>query len=86
MMEEAEAKLSAESIRKKEAKERARQMKKGMPKVKMTRANQLTSLDKCIMNLKLFLYLPLFFRKFTQFSSEKFWLCTLIAMDFICFI
>ncbi|XP_050376559.1 uncharacterized protein At5g49945-like [Argentina anserina] len=38
MMEEAEAKLSAESIRKKEAKERARQMKKAMPKMKMTRA------------------------------------------------
>jgi hypothetical protein len=39
MMEEAEAKLGAEAIRKKEAKERARQMKKGMPKVKMTRAH-----------------------------------------------
>lgn len=39
MMEEAEAKLSAESIRKKEAKERARQMKKAMPKIKMTRAS-----------------------------------------------
>ncbi|KAK9676412.1 hypothetical protein RND81_11G075100 [Saponaria officinalis] len=38
MMEEAEAKLSAEAIRKREAKERARQMKKGMPKMKMTRA------------------------------------------------
>ena len=38
MMEEAEAKLSAEVIRKKEAKERARQMKKAMPKMKMTRA------------------------------------------------
>ncbi|XP_059653556.1 uncharacterized protein At5g49945-like [Cornus florida] len=38
MVEEAEAKLSAESIRKKEAKERARQMKKSMPKVKMSRA------------------------------------------------
>uniref|UniRef100_A0A5B6YH25 Coiled-coil domain-containing protein 47 n=1 Tax=Davidia involucrata TaxID=16924 RepID=A0A5B6YH25_DAVIN len=38
MVEEAEAKLSAEAIRKKEAKERARQMKKAMPKVKMTRA------------------------------------------------
>ena len=36
-MEEAEAKLSAEGIRKKEAKERARQMKKAMPKMKMTR-------------------------------------------------
>ncbi|KAJ4833077.1 hypothetical protein Tsubulata_001052 [Turnera subulata] len=39
MMEEAEAKLSAEAIRKKEAKERSRQMKKAMPKVKMTRAH-----------------------------------------------
>ncbi|PRQ19753.1 hypothetical protein RchiOBHm_Chr7g0220701 [Rosa chinensis] len=39
LMEEAEAKLSAESIRKKEAKERARQMKKAMPKMKMTRAS-----------------------------------------------
>lgn len=38
-MEETEAKLSAESIRKKEAKERARQMKKAMPKMKMTRAS-----------------------------------------------
>ncbi|KAL2460547.1 Protein of unknown function (DUF1682) [Abeliophyllum distichum] len=38
-MEEAEAKLSAEALRKKEAKERARQMKKGMPKIKMTRAH-----------------------------------------------
>lgn len=38
-MEEAEAKLSAESIRKKEAKERARQMKKAMPKMKMTRGS-----------------------------------------------
>ncbi|KAI8532082.1 hypothetical protein RHMOL_Rhmol11G0185500 [Rhododendron molle] len=37
-VEEAEAKLSADAIRKKEAKERARQMKKAMPKVKMTRA------------------------------------------------
>ncbi|KAL6176344.1 hypothetical protein ACLB2K_052978 [Fragaria x ananassa] len=39
LMEETEAKLSAESIRKKEAKERARQMKKAMPKMKMTRAS-----------------------------------------------
>lgn len=39
MLEEAEAKLNAEAIRKKEAKERARQMKKGMPKIKMTRAH-----------------------------------------------
>ncbi|OMO75196.1 hypothetical protein CCACVL1_16293 [Corchorus capsularis] len=38
MLEEAEAKLSAEAVRKKEAKERARQMKKAMPKMKMTRA------------------------------------------------
>ncbi|KAA3463353.1 coiled-coil domain-containing protein [Gossypium australe] len=38
MLEEAEAKLSAEGIRKKEAKDRARQMKKAMPKMKMTRA------------------------------------------------
>ncbi|XVE48577.1 hypothetical protein DITRI_Ditri01bG0012500 [Diplodiscus trichospermus] len=37
MLEEAEAKLSAEATRKKEAKERARQMKKAMPKMKMTR-------------------------------------------------
>ncbi|KAF9690291.1 hypothetical protein SADUNF_Sadunf01G0180200 [Salix dunnii] len=39
MLEEAEAKLSAEAIRKKEEKERARQMKKAMPKVKMTRGH-----------------------------------------------
>ncbi|MBA0726969.1 hypothetical protein Golax_002757 [Gossypium laxum] len=38
MLEEAEAKLSAGAIRKKEAKDRARQMKKAMPKMKMTRA------------------------------------------------
>lgn len=38
MMEEAEAKLGAEAIRKREAKERARQMKKAMPKMKMSRA------------------------------------------------
>ncbi|CAN4108161.1 unnamed protein product [Withania somnifera] len=37
-IEESEAKISAESLRKKEAKERARQMKKAMPKMKMTRA------------------------------------------------
>ncbi|MCD7466346.1 hypothetical protein HAX54_002956 [Datura stramonium] len=36
-MEEAEAKLGAEALRKREAKERARQMKKAMPKMKMTR-------------------------------------------------
>ncbi|GLT97036.1 hypothetical protein SLE2022_146230 [Rubroshorea leprosula] len=39
MLDESEAKLSAEAIRKKESKERARQLKKAMPKVKMTRAN-----------------------------------------------
>ncbi|XP_074275041.1 uncharacterized protein At5g49945 [Silene latifolia] len=38
MLEEAEAKMSAEAIRKKDAKERARQTKKGMPKMKMSRA------------------------------------------------
>ncbi|GAB2231241.1 hypothetical protein Droror1_Dr00027530 [Drosera rotundifolia] len=38
MMEEAAAKLSAEAIQKREAKERARQMKKAMPKIKMSRA------------------------------------------------
>ncbi|KAJ7946579.1 DUF1682 family protein [Quillaja saponaria] len=38
MIEEAEAKLSAEAIRKKEAKERARQMKKSKPKIKMSRS------------------------------------------------
>lgn len=37
-LEEAEAKLSAEALRKKEAKDRARQMKKAMPKIKMSRA------------------------------------------------
>ncbi|RDX91896.1 hypothetical protein CR513_26048, partial [Mucuna pruriens] len=37
MVEEAEAKLSAEAIRKKEQKERARQMKKSMPRMKMAR-------------------------------------------------
>ncbi|XP_010433782.1 PREDICTED: uncharacterized protein At5g49945-like [Camelina sativa] len=39
VLEEAEAKLSAEALRKKEAKERARQMKKSMPKVKMSRGH-----------------------------------------------
>ncbi|OWM79340.1 uncharacterized protein At5g49945 [Punica granatum] len=39
MMEEAEAKLGAEALRKKEAKERARQMKKSMPRMKMTRGH-----------------------------------------------
>lgn len=38
LMEEAEAKLSAEVLRKKEEKERNRQMKKGAPKVKMLRS------------------------------------------------
>ncbi|KAK1430211.1 hypothetical protein QVD17_12785 [Tagetes erecta] len=37
MMEEAESKLNAETLRKKEAKERARQLKKAMPKIKMSR-------------------------------------------------
>lgn len=37
VIEEAEAKLSVEAIRRKEAKEHARQMKRAMPKVKMTR-------------------------------------------------
>ncbi|KAG4163481.1 hypothetical protein Goshw_028395 [Gossypium schwendimanii] len=39
MLEEAEAKLSAEAARKREAKDRARQMKKAMPRMKMTRAH-----------------------------------------------
>lgn len=39
LLEEAESKHSAEAIRKREAKERARQMKKAMPRVKMTRAS-----------------------------------------------
>ncbi|CAA0814062.1 Protein of unknown function (DUF1682 [Striga hermonthica] len=38
-LEEAETKLSAEALRKREAKERARQMKKAMPKMKMTKAH-----------------------------------------------
>lgn len=38
-LEEAEAKLSAEALRKKDAKDRARQLKKSMPKIKMTRAH-----------------------------------------------
>lgn len=37
MMEETESKLNAEALRKKEAKERARQLKKAMPKIKMSR-------------------------------------------------
>ncbi|XP_068663896.1 uncharacterized protein At5g49945-like [Aristolochia californica] len=37
IVEETEAKLSAEALRKKEEKDRARQMKKAMPKVKMSR-------------------------------------------------
>lgn len=36
-MEEAEAKLSVEAIHKKEAKDRARQMKKAMPRMKVSR-------------------------------------------------
>ncbi|PON48781.1 hypothetical protein PanWU01x14_234840 [Parasponia andersonii] len=39
LIEEAEAKLSAEAIQKKEAKERSRQAKKSMPRVKMTRGH-----------------------------------------------
>ena len=39
MLEETEAKLSAEAIRKKEEKDRLRQLKKSMPKMKMTRAH-----------------------------------------------
>ncbi|CAM8937585.1 unnamed protein product [Rhodiola kirilowii] len=39
LLEEAAAKLSAEALRKREAKERARQMKKAMPKVKMSRGH-----------------------------------------------
>ncbi|CAN8274057.1 unnamed protein product [Cochlearia groenlandica] len=39
LLEEAELKLSGEALRKKEAKERARQMKKSMPKVKMSRGH-----------------------------------------------
>lgn len=38
LLEEADAKLSAEALRKKEEKERARQMKKSGPKVKMLRS------------------------------------------------
>lgn len=37
MLEEAESKLNAEALRRKEAKERARQLKKAMPKIKMSR-------------------------------------------------
>ncbi|KAG7027691.1 hypothetical protein SDJN02_11706 [Cucurbita argyrosperma subsp. argyrosperma] len=37
LMEEAEAKLGAEALRRKEAKDRAKQMKKAMPKIKMSR-------------------------------------------------
>lgn len=37
-MEEAEAKISAEAVRKREAKERARQMKKSMPRMKISRS------------------------------------------------
>ncbi|KAK1258471.1 hypothetical protein QJS04_geneDACA011500 [Acorus gramineus] len=39
LMEEAEAKSNAEAIRKREEKERARQMKKAMPRVKMLRSH-----------------------------------------------
>lgn len=39
MIEEAEAKLCAEVLRKKEAKERARQVKKAVPKAKMSRGH-----------------------------------------------
>ncbi|XP_017971843.1 PREDICTED: uncharacterized protein At5g49945 [Theobroma cacao] len=39
MLEEAEAKLSADAVRKKEAKDRTRQMKKAMPRMKMTRGH-----------------------------------------------
>lgn len=38
-LEEAETKLSAESVRKKEEKDRARQLKKSMPRVKMMRSH-----------------------------------------------
>ncbi|RWW49327.1 hypothetical protein BHE74_00044529, partial [Ensete ventricosum] len=38
-LEEAEMKLTAEAIRKKEEKERARQLKKSMPRVKMLRSH-----------------------------------------------
>lgn len=38
-LEEAEAKLGAEALRKKEAKDRARQMKKAAPKMKMTKVH-----------------------------------------------
>ncbi|XP_047315067.1 uncharacterized protein At5g49945-like [Impatiens glandulifera] len=39
VLEEGETKLSSEAIRKKESKERSRQLKKAMPKMKMTRAH-----------------------------------------------
>ncbi|KAI4342248.1 hypothetical protein MLD38_026892 [Melastoma candidum] len=39
LLEEAEAKLSAEAMQKREAKEHARQMKKAMPKMKMSRGH-----------------------------------------------
>ena len=38
LMEEAEAKLTAEALRKREEKERARQLKKSGPRVKMLRS------------------------------------------------
>ena len=37
MMDEAEAQLTAEILRKREEKERARQLKKALPKIKMSR-------------------------------------------------
>lgn len=39
LLEESEAKLSAEALRKKEERDRARQLKKAMPKVKMLRSH-----------------------------------------------
>lgn len=38
-LEEAEMKLTAQAIRKKEEKDRARQLKKSMPRVKMLRSH-----------------------------------------------
>ena len=40
-MDEAEAQLTAEILRKREEKERARQLKKAMPKIKMSRGGQI---------------------------------------------
>ncbi|KAH9751060.1 hypothetical protein KPL71_014131 [Citrus sinensis] len=53
MIEEADAKLSAEAIRKKEAKERARQMKKAVPKMKMTRALRTSPLSILVLLLNM---------------------------------